>query len=618
MGKITLLVSREEMLYQAHNILQEKKYPIKEMRVIRSESAVTEARRAIADGASVIIARGLQASLIKQYTDIPVVEIVLTAQEMALLVMKARQIVQKPRPVIAVVGFKNMFCDMSYFDQLYGIDLRTYYLTQGLEQGLKDLVREAAGQGADLIIGGDTAVEEAAKAGVASLFLSMTEDSLRNAFSMAQRMEYAMEVEKKSAAQMETLLDYTFHGVIRLDREGRVAGVNSQMEDIIGSREAELAGKPVGQVAPGIGAEALERVLGQGEEYSLFLDLNHISVFAMMVPILYDGQADGAMITCHRVARPSQQEKDEKGKKTGLYPAAARFEDLLQESSSMRECVHLARLYALSDRPVVILGEEGTERGMIAQSIHNGSSRAAGPFLRVFCPGLSDSDQREQIFEDKGAVILARGGTLVLDEADCLTDSNQDRLCRLIRSGWCQGQDPGQPRKVSVRILITLSGGDGLEGRWGGELYYLLSGLVLRIPPLRERPEDLRRKLEETVRHCCDRYGRFHVLTEGAKNILMAYPWRGNLIQIDSFCERLILTAKRRSVDEIQVKQLLTELYGREEHPEKEESGEICEEAGQISRILKAQGGSREKTARELGISKATLWRKMKKYGIQG
>ena len=96
MGKITLLVSREEMLYQAHNILQEKKYPIKEMRVIRSESAVTEARRAIADGASIIIARGLQASLIKQYTDIPVVEIVLTAQEMALLVMKARQIVQNP------------------------------------------------------------------------------------------------------------------------------------------------------------------------------------------------------------------------------------------------------------------------------------------------------------------------------------------------------------------------------------------------------------------------------------------------------------------------------------------------------------------------------------------
>ena len=109
MGKIALLVSREEMIYQAHNILQEKKYPIGEMKVIHSESAFMEARQSIADGASIIIARGLQASLIKQYTDIPVVEIILTAQEMALLVMRAKQIVKKPQPIIAVVGFKNMF-----------------------------------------------------------------------------------------------------------------------------------------------------------------------------------------------------------------------------------------------------------------------------------------------------------------------------------------------------------------------------------------------------------------------------------------------------------------------------------------------------------------------------
>ena len=82
-------------------------------------------------------------------------------------------------------------------------------------------------------------------------------------------------------------------------------------------------------------------------------------------------------------------------------------------------------------------------------------------------------------------------------------------------------------------------------------------------------------------------------------------------------------TAEKRSVDEIRVRRLLLELYGEEEErgemrEESEESGEICEEAGQIARILKKQGGSREKTARELGISKATLWRKMKKYGIDG
>ncbi|MBS6646629.1 MAG: PrpR N-terminal domain-containing protein, partial [Clostridiaceae bacterium] len=190
MGKIALLVSREEMLYQAHNILQEKKYEISEIRVVQTQDTIVEARQSIANGASIIIARGLQASLIKQYTDIPVVEIVLTAQEMALLVVKAKQIVKKPKPVIAVVGFKNMFCDMSYFDTLYDIELRTYYSDNS--SGLRDASLRAVEEKADLIIGGDTAVEVATKAHVPSLFLSTTEDSLKTAFAMAESMDYAM------------------------------------------------------------------------------------------------------------------------------------------------------------------------------------------------------------------------------------------------------------------------------------------------------------------------------------------------------------------------------------------------------------------------------------------
>ena len=126
MGKIVLMVSREEMIYQAHNILQEKRYEIQEMRVVKTENTVMEARQLIAGGATIIIARGLQASLVKQYTDVPVVEIVITAQEMGLLVTRAKQILKKQRPFIAVVGFKNMFSNMTYFETLYDIELRTY------------------------------------------------------------------------------------------------------------------------------------------------------------------------------------------------------------------------------------------------------------------------------------------------------------------------------------------------------------------------------------------------------------------------------------------------------------------------------------------------------------
>ncbi len=628
MGRIALLVPREEMLHQAHNILQEKRYSIGEMRVIQSESTVAEARKSIASGASIIIARGLQASLIKRYTDIPVVEIVLTAQEMALLVMRARQIVKKQFPVIAVVGFRNMFCDMSYFDELYDIRLKTYYASQGMEDDLKELVRQAVADGADLVIGGDTAISAATEMGVPSLFVSMTEESLRNAFSMAESMEYAMKTEKKSEAQMEVLLDYTFNGVIRLDSKGIVMGVNPLMTDMIGRTEEELKGLSIQKIAPEIGTDVLRRVLEAGKEYSLFLELNHTSVFAVLAPIVYDDHVDGAIITCHKMAGRQGIKEREKGNKEKKHlPVLIRFEDILQKSDSMKECIRLARLYALSKQPIVIMGEPGTEKRMIAQGIHNSSRYSTGAFLDVSCDGLSDKEQQEVLFGDKGAVVQAHKGTLLIQDADCLTASNQHCLYQLIRFHICHGQATGWIQKLDIRVIVTLKeplSQLAKENRIQKDLYYLLSGLKLQIPPLRERPEDLKEKLESAMRECCERYGRFCVLTEGARKILLNYEWRGNLFQIDSFFDRLILTAERRSIDEIAIKHLLRELYGEENTEdrkrniqEKSQDDYLCEEAKRIVDTLKKYGGSREKTAKELGISKATLWRRMKKYEMK-
>lgn len=610
------------MLYQAHNILQEKKFQIQEMRVIKTGDCIMEARQSIADGASIIIARGLQASLIKQYTDIPVVEIVLTAQEMALLVMKAKQIVKKTRPVIAVVGFDNMFCDMSYFDELYEIELRTYYAKQGLE--LPQAARRAVEDGVDLIIGGDTAVSIANQAGVASLFLSMTEDSIRQAFSMAERVEYAMNAEKKTAAQMETLADYSFSGVIRLDSAGRITAVNSLMEEIIGRSQAELKGQDIRRIAPQMGEEALNQVLKAGKDYSLFQEWNGVPVFAVLAPVLYEERVDGAIITCHKVKKKAAV-PDKKGKdKNGALPPLVRFEDILQRSAVMQECIRLARLYAMSDQPVVLRGEPGTEKRMLAESIHNSSSRGNGPFLDVPCDGLSEEDQYHMIFGDRGAVLQSQGGTLLIQDAEELTAANQYRLYQLIRFHVCHGADIARLRKVDVRVMVTV--GKPMiqlfqEEKLRADLYYLLSGLELAVPPLRKRREDLEQEIDMTLHDCCERYSRYHVLTNGAKEILMRFPWPGNLFQIESYCERLILTARKRSLDEIAVRQLFEELY-----PESEEGVDDSgmpvpayenEEAEQIETLLRRFGGSREKTAKELGISKATLWRRMKKYGIE-
>lgn len=630
MGKIVLLVPREEMLYLAHNILQEKKYAIAQMRVIQTENTVVEARNSIAAGADIIIARGLQASLIKQYTDVPVVEIVATAQEMALLVVKARQIVKKARPIIAVVGFQNMFCDMSYFETIYDIKLRTYFAANG--SGLKEKAMEAVEDGADLMIGGDIAVETAKEADIPSLFLSITEDSLRTAFSMAESLDFAMGAEKRSNAQIETLLDYSFNGVVNMDRKGVITTVNPVMRDILGADGEQVAGRHITQVFSDIDRDKLSQVLeGKEESYSSFMQAGKTSIFAILAPVRVGNETEGAILTCHKVKQQSRSERrpqrDGANRVQGLI-ARRNFSSIRQESGAMKECVHLARLYSQSEQPVLLLGETGTERRALAESIHNTGLCSEGPFLALSCAGLAREEQEEMLFGNKGAVFLAEGGTLYLEDVETLSLKSQYGLYQLIRYKT-GSRDFARTMGFHIRVIASsiLTPEDlghlAFSGGFRQDLYYLFTGLVLRVPPLRERPEDLEQAIRDTVREACDQYSRYHVVTQGGMQCLKAYPWQGNLLQLETFLKRLILTAEKRSIDEILVRKLLRELFPSSAPVRMMPDGQgiggpvACEEERQIRLALTAQGGSRERAAACLGISKATLWRKMKKYNIE-
>ncbi len=630
MGKIVLLVPREEMLYLAHNILQEKKYAIAQMRVIQTENTVVEARNSIAAGADIIIARGLQASLIKQYTDVPVVEIVATAQEMALLVVKARQIVKKARPIIAVVGFQNMFCDMTYFETIYDIKLRTYFAANG--SGLKEKAMEAVEDGADLMIGGDIAVETAKEADIPSLFLSITEDSLRTAFSMAESLDFAMGAEKRSTAQIETLLDYSFNGVVNMDRKGVITTVNPVMRDILGADGEQVAGRHITQVFSDIDRDKLSQVLeGKEESYSSFMQAGKTSIFAILAPVRVGNETEGAILTCHKVKQQSRGERrpqrDGANRVQGLI-ARRNFSSIRQESGAMKECVHLARLYSQSEQPVLLLGETGTERRALAESIHNTGLCSEGPFLALSCAGLAREEQEEMLFGNKGAVFLAEGGTLYLEDVETLSLKSQYGLYQLIRYKT-GSRDFARTMGFHIRVIASSIltpedlGNLAFSGGFRQNLYYLFTGLVLRVPPLRERPEDLEQAIRDTVREACDQYSRYHVVTQGGMQCLKAYPWQGNLLQLETFLKRLILTAEKRSIDEILVRKLLRELFPSSAPVRMMPDGQgiggpvACEEERQIRLALTAQGGSRERAAACLGISKATLWRKMKKYNIE-
>ena len=629
MENTVLFVPRQEMIDQAMAVLKDKDYAIKDMRVIFTKDTAHETKKAIAEGAELFIARGRQAALIKQCTDIPVAEIRMTAQEMGLLVKEAREMLGKQHPIIGIVGYKNMFCDMSMFDRLYDVDIRMYYAKADDE--LEIMAQKAITDGVDLVIGGDTVVEMAKRSDFPALFLAPTEDSMRNAFSLAEHIDYAMKAEKRTEARFEALLDNSFNGVIRTDSEGRIGLANHVMEDMLGSDEAELRGQHVLEIFPDIDPEIFSEVMDcKRENYSFFIHLKNDSLLAVMAPIIVEGKAEGVIINCNRLQYRSVSPISAVGggKKEldirGALSAGARTEDFCQHSQCMQECVKKIKLYAMSERAVLITGEPGTETRLIAECIHNLSGRKEGRFGVYSCTGSDSTQQTKALFSSDGLIQNLDKGTLLIEDADEMTRDNQRRLFEFIKHRRILWNEESIQNVSDVRIIFS-SEKDLKESFDRSEvipdIYYLLSGFGIAVPPLRERKEDLKEIFERFIKRYSQRYGRYHILTEGAVKALLSRQWNGNLLQADSVCEYLILNAKRRSIDEIDVNEALRSMYHKANahtsslvyRPEDAEALKKRE----IIAALNASGGRRAAAARMLGISKSTLWRCMKKYEIR-
>lgn len=633
MSGICLFVSKEDMLQQAHHILEQEEYDIADIKLINTSDAVSEARIALAAGINIIIARGYQASLIKQYTKIPIVEIVLTGQEMGILITKAKKMIRKKHPVIGIIGFRNMFCDMTFFNKIYDIDLKTYLANDVNE--ISNLIEEAVNDNLDIIIGGDTAIAAAQKKGIPNLFLASTVDSIREAFKVAEKMKYISEMEMKNIAQLETLLDYSFSGIIKMNRQGYILIINHIMEEILHKKSEDVVGNHIMDIIKEVEPENIEEVLTEGNNiYSTFIQINDIALVVIVAPIKVENEIDGAILTCHRVKKLKQSETNNfRELYLSGYIAQGNFNDIPRSSKEMQRIIGLARVYAQSRNPVLISGETGTEKDLFAQSIHNNSLFKNGPFVSVNCNGSADSEQASVLFGDKsvvaasekeqGALAMANHGTILINEVDKLSLNCQYRLFKAIRYKSLIRNDIQKTMSLDVRVIATTSKNLGIlvsQDLFREDLYYLLNSLLIEIPPLRERTEDLEQLFDTYIKEYCNLYSRYHVLTAGARKLLIKYHWPGNTVQLESFCERMILSATHRTLDEIYVNSLLNQLYPPLQNSNKFSNEKLViyknPEAQTIAEVLEKYNGNRTLASEALGMSKTTLWRHMKKYGI--
>lgn len=619
------------MLEQARNVIREDELDIDILKVIKTSDSVYEARQAVEQGAEVVLARGVQAAFIRQYTNIPVAELTLTGQEIGLMIASAKKKVpDKKCPQIALIGFKNMFSDTTYADELFDIRLKFYDIT-AIEQAAEK-VDLAIQEGADVLLGGDTVNALAAQKGIPAQFIDSTEESIRSAIGVAKKMILTAEAEKNFTAQFETVLDNSYNGILEIDENKEIMIVNRAGEELFHKKASQLEGTALEKVIPELEQRYIDDVLsGKRDSFMTSVYVAGVPMMLTAAPIQYENKIRGAIISLYRNASVRKNDADElhsyylKG-----YVAHAHFSDIRITGKEMEYCVELSKMYALSKNPVLICGEDGTDKEKLAQCIHNNSSYKAGPFVAVNCSGMTEQMQVDRLFgnpdaEDesmkKGALAIGDHGTIVISEIEKLSLLCQYRLYRAIRYDSLIQNDLERSQTLDNRI-IAIMGADLYQyveqGRFRQDLYYLLNSLTVEIPPLRKRPQDIRAIVEDCRVRFTKRYARFPKIAEDAMEALAGFGWQGNEIQLESFCERLFLTSPKKTITSDYVYFLLDTLYPVKERISEDGTTVIYQhpEAARLTELLEKHQGNRSAVAKELGISTTTLWRRMKKYGV--
>lgn len=598
---------------------------------------MAEARKAVSDGITIIIARGRQARLIEQYTNITVIHIVLTAQEMGLLVMDLKEKIGKEHPRIGLVGDPNMFCDTTCFDQLFGVQLFRYYLDEGYN--FQKVLTDGIFEELDGIIGGADVLaytKNFRNDNIASGYFYSTMESVRNAIIQAEALYQAIQKEKSNSVRFAAAMEGAVNGMLQVDKKGAITVMNHAMELMLRQSITDVKGKAVTAVLGDMDKKEVEKVLGSTKEtYCSIACIGRERVMIMMTPIVIADQADGAIISCNKIKRPVSADETKRMKDQYLcgYIAKHSFSDIEYLSQGMPKTVQLAKCYAISDSPVIIWGNPGDEREEMAQAIHNHSLRKSGAYISVNIAGLSDEAQIDLLFgkrflnpdsreQTKGALLAAENGTLCINALDKMGTRTQYFLNNIIQNNTLLYNDLDRIQNVNTRLIGTTTKDMRklLEmGLFRDDLYYAFCSMALRIPPLRERKQDIERLVTIYISHYVEKYSTFHVLTDNAKRILIEYSWKGNLVQLKHFCERCVLTSGRRIMTDRYVMELLEELYGREEQvPGLEAGNRNMEEADRelLYLTLQKYNGNKTLTAKALDISTTTLWRRLKKYGI--
>lgn len=449
---------------------------------------------------------------------------------------------------------------------------------------------------------------------------------------------------------LEALLDSSYDGIYITDGQGITLRINKAIERITGLSTVELVGRNMRDlVREGVFSESVTiKVLQERKTVTLIQRIkNGRRTLVTGNPVFDQSGEIIRVITNVRDITELNQLREEleqsqrltmngNNELTQLRIREMKINDIVAKSEEMVNVLDLALLVARVDTPVLILGETGVGKEVIAQLIHRGSSRhEKGSFLKVNCGAIPEELMESELFGYEGGAFtgarregksgifeLANEGTLFLDEVADLPLPLQVKLLRVLQDQEFMRVGGVKPIQVNVRIIAATN--KDMEkllqnGEFREDLFYRLNVIPIHLPPLRSRPEDVESLLEHYLRLFNRKYGVNKEMSNDLLNKLIAYNWPGNVRELANLIERLVITCRDKIISprhlpsEYQQTLPVTESFSVTEMSLKKALESVEKEM--IGNALRTYG-STYKAARVLGMSQSFVAKRAKKYGF--
>ena len=621
------------------------------------EEAVQEILAACrAHDVSAIISRGGTAHMIRERLDIPVLVAEASDFDILTSLLDAAAVSEE---IAYVLSADYSIDELSWVTERFKIKMRPYPFKDGPE--LTAAIVQAKSDGYKVVVSGSDSARRICREHDLPCFLVNT--SRRTMVELVRRARLIREVRDREIAhnqRLQTTFNLVPEGVFFLDEKDRVSLVNERGLELLELAEAgEIVGRPLSRFIDNPAFETLIR--GRRRHSGRVLDFSGKTMLLHSAPVYVQNDYLGTVLSLQRASEVEKLEHRVRREvhSSGLT-AKTTFKELesVARAPAMVACLARARQYAVTNGTILITGESGVGKELMAQSIHNGSDRRGQAFVPINCAALPLTLLESELFGyEEGAFTgakrggkpgyfeLAHGGTLFLDELGLLPLHVQMQLLRVLQSKEVLRVGGRKMIPVDVRVVAATNSDLSkavAEGSFRQDLYYRLNVLSVEIPALRRRPEDiallaasyLPKFARENNKNVAD-------LSPELLRALRRHDWPGNVRELLNYLMRLVVSSSGPvlTLDDLAASDI--RLDGSD-MPEKSELAAVptLEKAGRAEALdeglihltpgsleameneiirwhMRRYKGNRQKVCQELGLSRTTLWKKLKQMGLE-